>query len=461
MPDSDHSLDILIRTEADTKGVEAVDQELRKLIQTTGKDTQEQKESTKQTKDNREAKQELKKALGELAQASPLAGAAMKAAFSPIGAAISVALVALQYYRREIESLAESTKTSDFEKFEGAMENAAAALQKADMEASAFNRSLIAAGESADTVTARMERLSQVQQVLLSQEEKIANAKKGNELAQAGLIQDPVARAMKVLEIEQRSAAEAKKRADDSQRDALMKKEWSLLAERSQEKGLIQAVTTARERMNGLGAPDSVEKKLEFEKARLASIDADIKKYEEQVDKDKAGNWSTAGLPFGQFLSPEAAAIKNRAATLDSLYEQRLAQQTILGQLGAQAPVHAESTAQAADALKTAEAALAAAQGRIRQLNSELEVSRRTTAIEAGARSVIAPIESSTRQTKTAVEIHQFAAQVLGNEQAAIDLFAKYHGNLQLIASDLARLRQRIEQFGNWNRTNGLNAGGQ
>jgi hypothetical protein len=112
---SDSSLDILIRTLADTAGAEKVKESLNRVTSTTqehGKATEEAAKSVEKHSGHMKGLHKIFHALNEVV---PGLGVVMQAAFSPIGAAITVAVMALRAFHEKMRETNEEFKRMEEE----------------------------------------------------------------------------------------------------------------------------------------------------------------------------------------------------------------------------------------------------------------------------------------------------------------------------------------------------------
>jgi hypothetical protein len=277
---ADESLDILIRTQADTSGAQ---QATAALNQATGA----QEKGGEAAEKHKKHVEGLHKMFHALNEVVPGLGTAMQAAFSPIGGAMAIGTMALQLFHEKMKEFNEECKRLEEEAAkplthrleamrEGTVENAKAQgeLTRALTEAARAEQTV---ADKAGTVLAAMK--SQAQQA-----DSLAEAQHQNELArletrhQAGLLSDEQYNE-KRLEAEERFL-EQKRALEEKAALAELEAKRKLATRADLEQPALDAEARAaefksvkaQESLRSLPAEGEVTEKLEKAKKELADF---------------------------------------------------------------------------------------------------------------------------------------------------------------------------------------------
>lgn len=185
----DNNLDILIRILTQEVGPEKTADVLKKITAETGKSTEATKEASKATKLFGEHNKELKKVVQELSREFPIAGAALRAFTSPIGAALTISVGLFVAIKREIaatnvlldqlEDRAAAAGTTMQQSLATAANNAAQAFTALDI-------ALRRAGEPNDPLNTEMENRIRLLHEQSEAARQLIDAQEAQELARGG-----------------------------------------------------------------------------------------------------------------------------------------------------------------------------------------------------------------------------------------------------------------------------------
>ncbi|MFO1487840.1 MAG: hypothetical protein U1F65_05120 [Verrucomicrobiota bacterium] len=107
MADADKTLELLIKTVADTAGIQLTEDQFEKLKVSVGKATEGLKDGTQEVEKHTISHRALHKAIHAVTEENPLLGLALQAALNPANALIAVILAGFHKLKQEIEELNE------------------------------------------------------------------------------------------------------------------------------------------------------------------------------------------------------------------------------------------------------------------------------------------------------------------------------------------------------------------
>src|ERR1039457_6736311 len=113
--EADDTLDLLVRIKSDTAGAEEGKKGLNEVTGATSKGAAATQEASKATEKHTVGLHAMHQIFHSLNEIVPGLGAVMQFAFSPVGAAISVAVLALQGFREHIKKVNEELKRMEEE----------------------------------------------------------------------------------------------------------------------------------------------------------------------------------------------------------------------------------------------------------------------------------------------------------------------------------------------------------
>jgi hypothetical protein len=220
---------------------------------------------------------ELKQVIQQLTREFPVLGAAARLVVHPVVAAATIGATAFTFFRDQITKFEAGLSDTQWGSY----------AKKAGLAAEQV-REVASAAKEAEQASARLMDVFNAQQ---SAEQKLAEARKRVEVAKANGEQDPVKRAQKLLEIENRYAAEelqrdergrnfkitqqeerAKKLREDAARMGAEEKKWVDISKR-------------------VGSPEEAKKELEEWKKRRDETTKERIKQEETFDEMYGGGW--------------------------------------------------------------------------------------------------------------------------------------------------------------------------
>lgn len=337
---------------------------------------------------------EFKKLMQLIGHEAPVAGLALRAAFSPVGATLLAAIAAFKMVMEHVKRLEDAANTSDWSAMTRQTEMIRQAMVESAVATANFEREMKRLGDQSDSTSQKLERQQKIHEALQAAQEKLDDARKRLELAQSGNIKDPVERARKKLEIEERYAAKEKARHDEETRFQLSEKYRLLRGSES------AASTIAKLELPGLRAAAARERTPEVLKAQLTeaqealkTVKADLKAKEtelEKVEKDVASRVIIPPL----FAIDEQYGLEDAIVPLKNGVQQL---EKLVKKLEAEMPAKLSSYNAAQEAVKAAEARQRAEETTANSLRREIETDKTVSDIEIKGRAAVAPIESAIR----------------------------------------------------------------
>jgi hypothetical protein len=228
---------------------------------------------------------DMHKAMHAIGEKAPAVGLALKAMVSGPGAALAGLLIILGETQKALENLDKSLSTSEWESYAQVVENVHKSLQGSVIEAAAFAREMANAAKSAQTAAEKTEALAKVHSAQSSAMDKIRDAQKDFELAQADQIKDPEERKKRRAEIEFRYAIDKKQR-DDADAKLKITEEHRLLAnEEFSQTHRGQQIAAAKNKADSLPDEKTIDAKIAIEESRKKAIEKELEEKEKRLQE--------------------------------------------------------------------------------------------------------------------------------------------------------------------------------
>ncbi|HZR19601.1 MAG TPA: hypothetical protein VFE51_20115 [Verrucomicrobiae bacterium] len=329
--------------------------------------------------------------LERVSEQSPVMGAALRTAISPVGGAFALGIFAARGLEETIKELNASMTTSEWESYSSVVQATVKSFYDSQIVASKFAGELEHIRTAAETASEQVERLSNIHKAQQTAAEKVAQAQEKLELAKAATIQDPVARAEKELEIQNRFAEAAERRAQATERLAKAEEHRKLANEQLNELRLSSELGRARAGLSGLRPEAAIDEQIRIEESRLAAAHADVERVRErieEIDKHPADPTQFAQL---RILKP---LLESDQVTEDK-------QREFVKRLKDARPGEVEAVQAANETVKALEEELKATTQRIKKLKADLGEHEKIAGIEASGRGAVNAIERQTRGFST------------------------------------------------------------
>lgn len=427
MGDGDSRLDVLIRVSSDVAGAAPAQQAVKDVAEETKKAGQTEEEHGKKTHFLAGRKRELQAALQALGRQFPEVGQMARYLFNPLTAGLGIASLLINKTKEGIKQLEETVGiTAGWESMASAVEKGKDALAAAKLEASAYERQLRAIGTATENAAQKSEDLLKAHQAQMSAEEKLDEARKKAEIARVEATEkDPVKRAEKLLEIEERHAAKKRKREDDTAAFEMQQRARTLEATKEEGSRLAKELERARGKKAGIESEEEIRDRIEADKVRLKSEEAAQEKRRdrlEELDKKTLDPTDTEWHERRHLTK----AIEEGDMTTDKLrgfikHETKAAQPKI------------DRARAAEEEVKRIESERLSAEQRRKEQEREFKTAQERTAAEASARHGAAGDESFARRAQAPI-----GRQAMGDVQEGIDI-AKQIGSHKQVTEDSKR----------------------
>ncbi len=331
----------------------------------------------------------IKKAMQEVGREFPIIGAAARTFFNPLALAAAAVTLIFQKLKGDIDRLNESLTSSTWEGYAGVLNEQNKAMQDAALGAAAMERQMERLGTATQTASAASERLMTVFKASMSAQDQLDAARKGLEVArmEAGE-QDPVKRQEKLLEIEERYAAQKRARDESGARFEIEEQKRRMAAEGETVQRVGKAIKTAQKRQEGLKSEAEITEQLRVERGRLAAIDEERGKKQERYD-ELSSKWL--------LTIPQQMEQQSLWGQLESLGAQKTRQSALVGRLEAAAPSGISNWRASQENLAALEQMRQSAAERGLTIAANLPAQERVAGIESATRGTVGQLETSTR----------------------------------------------------------------
>ena len=287
----DSSLDILIRTLADTNGIEAVQQSISKLKDEVKKDTAATGENAEATEKAVVSKTELRRVAGHLSREFPLLGAAVRIFLNPLVAGLTLAILAFGKLREQIKETLTLLEPSVWEGRAAAINAGTQAFEKAAIAAAAFNQELSRGESATDAIRQNTKATVDAIHAQATAEAEKRNASKALELARVDMAEksgqlSPDAAIMQRLGIENRYAqaeSRAKLLADNKELNAHLAERVGLLNRIDEIQAALPAMQEKAAEAESRMAVQEEDRKILAQ--NIAASKKKVQDYDEELEK--------------------------------------------------------------------------------------------------------------------------------------------------------------------------------
>ena len=378
---------------------------------------------------------ELRTVFRQLAREFPLLGMVGRALFSPLALGAAVATYAIRRLREDLQRLNEALTASAWRDYgsvvEAQREKLTAASLAADAHAAAMER-LRAATQTASDASAR---LMDVYRARMSAEDRLDEARKRLETArvEAGE-RDPVRRAEKLAEIEERYAARRRAREEEAKRFELAEQYRKAANEEAAARRAGREAEAARAAQAGLRSEAEITARLGVEKERLAQISEELEAKEARLEELRGMGWARRS-------TPQQMEMESLADQVEALGRQRELQRGIVGRLSARAPGEIAAWRRAGARVEMWEGAERGALERAIGIRAMLPTQEAVAGIESRARTAEAGLERGARIYGVTSEARQSYERLLSEITSTLE-----RGN-GVNAALLDKLRQYGERI--------------
>ncbi|GEM_PF-2502839 len=429
MADSDSRLDVLIRVSSDVAGAAPGQRAVKDIAQEIKKAGEEEEDHGKKTGWLTGKKQELRAALSALGGEFPVVGQMARYLFNPLTAGLGIASILINKTREGIKQLEETVGiTAGWESMASAVDKGKDALAAAKLEAGAYERQLQAIATAAENAAQKSEDLLKAHQLQMSAEEKLDDARKKAEIARVDATEkDPVKRAEKLLEIEERYAVKKRKREDDTAAFEMEQRARTLEATKAEGARLDNELAQARGKKAGLQSEEEIRARIETDKARLkAEEEAQEKRRErlEELDKKTLDPTDTEWHERRHLRK----AVEESDLTIDK-------QKAFIKHETKAAQTQIDQARAADEEVKRIEGERLAAEQRRKEQEREFKTAQARTAAESAARHGAAGDESFARWANAPI-----GRQAMGDVQEGINIAKEVRDHKQVTEESKRRL---------------------
>jgi len=383
---------------------------------------------------------DMHRALHEIGEKAPEVGTALNAMSRGPAAGLVILISLIRSTQEGIANLQKSLSTSDWDSFSSLIDGAKKSLEGAKLEASAFAREMEHAAKATQTATEKASELAKIHAAESSAMDKVRDAQKKFELAEADQITDKEEKEKRKATIELRYAADKKRREDE---DAKFKinEEYRLLANEDNFQTRNAAkLEAARQHAQGLGSEEEVNKKIEIEQARL-------KKTEDEIAEKQKRHDELADKPWLRRSTPEEKEKDYLAQQLQQLSSIQSGQQALLRKMEQRRPGQINAIRTAGEEVKGLESDQLASATRSHKLREGLPGDERIAGIESAARNQVFMTDLASGAAGGRVGI--------GEAAQAMHAAGLSQGNL---TKDMSNLIQVLMQFARTNDNADLRA---
>ncbi|HRV30518.1 MAG TPA: hypothetical protein P5169_02325 [Kiritimatiellia bacterium] len=378
---------------------------------------------------------ELRTVFRQLAREFPLLGMVGRALFSPLALGAAVATYAIRRLREDLQRLNEALTASAWRDYgsvvEAQREKLTAASLAADAHAAAMER-LRAATQTASDASAR---LMDVYRARMSAEDRLDEARKRLESARVEATErDPVRRAEKLAEIEERYAARRRAREEEAKRFELAEQYRKAANEEVAARRAGREAEAARAAQAGLRSEAEITARLGVEKERLAQISEELEAKEARLEELRGMGWARRS-------TPQQMEMESLADQVEALGRQRELQRGIVGRLSARAPGEIAAWRRAGARVEMWEGAERGALERAIGIRAMLPTQEAVAGIESRARTAEAGLERGARIYGVTSEARQSYERLLSEITSTLE-----RGN-GVNAALLDKLRQYGERI--------------
>jgi hypothetical protein len=403
---------------------------------------------------------DMHKAMHAIGAAAPEVGLAIKSMTSTASAGLAGLLILFEQTKEGISNLQKSLTTSEWENYKSVVEGAKKGLEGLTLEAESFARAMEHAAKAAQTAAEQAEALAKIHTAESSAMDKVRDAQKRFELAQADQIKDPEEKEKKKAEIELRYAADKNRRENEDAKRKI-NEEYRLAAnEEFFQQHNAAKLQAAREHAAGLGTEEDVNKKIDVEKGRLKKTEEEIaekqKRFDELGDKGRVRR-----------STPEQHEYTYLGQQLEQLGSIQSGQQNLIRRLEGRRPGQLNAIRAAGEEVKDLEKQQSESLTRSHRLRENLPTDERVAAIERGARGEVVRIDAASQVARGNIGLGQ--AGLLAQSAGAVKpnpAFAKLPQDMAQLLNEMSafvqavpKLQQAIESLRAQVKTRNLNQG--
>lgn len=343
---------------------------------------------------------EFKKALQEIGKEFPIVGALGRLMFNPIALAAAALTMGVQRLKGDIDNLQKSLTSSEWQNYASVMSAQEGALAGAAQGAAAFAREMERLASATQTATEESEKLMQVYKSRMSAQDQLDEARKRLETAQANTEQDPVKRAERLFEIEERYAQRKRARQDEASKFELQEQYRRLANERIAVSVYDLELNQARKSQGGLKSEAAISAQLDVERGRLKTIGDEYQQKQQryQVLADK---------PWALRSTPEQTEMNELGGQLDSLFAQRGQQQGVVSRLAGAAPGAISAWRAGEERIASLQGLRSGAAQRAQDISEKLPTQQAVAGVERNARAQVSALDSVTAALNTQAKINE------------------------------------------------------
>jgi hypothetical protein len=348
-----------------------------------------------------EAGREVHRVMHLIEEQAPTLAIALRAATSVVGATMIGGIELFNREKEALKGLEESLTTSEWERYTAVIEARTKAMEALNEAEREHLRNIERIENRPSTATERSDAKKQIDKTKAEADAAINDANQRAELAATETIRDPIDKAQKKLEIEERYAAIKKQHDDDQAKRDVDEEHRKLANGQIEEARLGKALEAARGKQKSVPSEEEANKKLEIEKGRLAAIDAEIDKKTERHD-------ALERIPWMERFTPQQMEMNELGLQLDALGKQRDMQKKLVSRIDARHPEEIDKARAASEAVKDLEQQHAQAADRVRSLRDNIPTDDAVSGIKTRERQQQYGIDQQTR-------LAQFNREVLSS----------------------------------------------
>lgn len=399
----------------------SVQEELAGSIATV---TKEQAEEIIGTEKAVNSKRQLAEVIKGLGREFPVLGAVGRIALNPIVAAVTLAAMGFRKLKGDIEHLNAALSTPEFEGYAAVVAAQRKAAQDAAIAVEAHAAAVERLARAESTASEAAERTMTVFKAQMTAEDRLDQARKNVELSRAHGEADPVKRAAKELEIEERYASRKLQREERTRNFERTEQYRKLANEEIAAQMAGSALEKALERQKSLKSEAEITEQIRIEKANLAKTDEDLQAKQER-------RYGLLQIPWALRSTAQEHEIGYLGQQIEQGGAVRSQQARLVGRLEAAAPGRIAAARAASGAVQALEqtqmGAIQRAEG-IRGMlptqeavwSTEARASRGVAAMETLSRTQGALNEGRTQEAQLARSIHQGIVQRNSETEAMI-----------------------------------------